>query len=209
MRAVLLDDAAEMKGDGPDDDLLALRCALARQCFLNEYVFVSSAEEWQQVRQLREVVAAALKKSAPVPAAWLAAIAAYRPLHELPDAEGLEKQSWPVPVAALLRQQIAEPRDHWQAAGTISVLTAIEDPISRLVREQYEQSPFPRWRAFAAVDVPRSFAATVQRSFPQAVVDFGAGPIDYLIAGCGTGRQIAGLAQISAIFASPPSISAG
>ena len=64
-----------------DNDVIALVCALAQQCFLNEYVFAQSDEEAREASRLREVLLQKLSAGSEITPALLAAVAAYFPLH--------------------------------------------------------------------------------------------------------------------------------
>ena len=201
IRATLLDLAAQaVPGDGPDGDLLPLHCALARQCLLNDFVWSCSAAEWQTAASLRDKLATTAATRTTVPPSWIAAVASYMPLQSLPAeaVDGLLAGSWPEPIARPLTQQITEPRHQARAAESIPGLTAIDDDVSLLVQQQYEQSPYPRWRAIAAIAPPVSFGTYMRGRFPLADADLNdAGPaLDYLIAGCGTGRHAAVVAQM-------------
>jgi SAM-dependent methyltransferase len=74
---------------------------------------------------------------------------------------------------ALITQQIREPAEEARIAAGIPALTAIDDEVSRAVRTQYEENPYPRWTLNGT---PQASAAAP----PQQ-------PRDALIAGCGTG----------------------
>ncbi len=53
--------------------------------------------------------------------------------------------SWPVPIAALVAQQIAEPMEEARDAASISRFTApVAREVSVRVRRQYEDHPYPR-----------------------------------------------------------------
>ena len=112
LRRAMLDGAKEGKGDW-----LSLTCSLARQCFINEYVFACSAEETARIGALRESVAGALASGETIEAGVLSVLACYEPLHTLPKAESLLDRDWPASVRALLTQQIAEPREEARLRG--------------------------------------------------------------------------------------------
>ena len=120
MRAILLDAA----GDGPaapaEDGLLRFFCALARQGFINEYVFDATAQELEQVRVLRGRIARAVSSGATVPVLRLVAVAAYLPLHSVPGAVSLLDRAWSPAVAALLTQQVREPQRERSLRTSIS-----------------------------------------------------------------------------------------
>src|SRR6185295_1919130 len=179
-RAQLL-EIAETAPDAVDDEQLRFACALARQCFSNEYVYATSEQEEARVTRLRE---------APVSPLRLAAIAAYQPLHTLPNADALLAPSWPAPVDALLTQQVREPRDEAIARATIPRLTPIDDDVSRLVQAQYEQNPYLRWVAAGQPHKYESIDALMQREHPRAPFRrTGKAEPDILVAGCGTGQH--------------------
>jgi tetratricopeptide (TPR) repeat protein/2-polyprenyl-3-methyl-5-hydroxy-6-metoxy-1,4-benzoquinol methylase len=197
-RAALLELAAEADAAGAfADDALRFFCALARQCFINEYVFVETEEEIQQARQLQGALGAALASGAPVPALWPVAIAAYAPLHTLPQAQTLFQRSWPEPLRGLFEQQVREPLQERQLRETIPALTAIADEVSLAVQRQYEEMPYPRWIKPAPVGRPTSIDWYLRNQFPLAPLRDLAkrDHLDILIAGCGTGQHSIETAQ--------------
>jgi tetratricopeptide (TPR) repeat protein/SAM-dependent methyltransferase len=189
--------AATVASDELDDKVLVFYCALARQCFINEYVFANADEELAQVESIRERLVSNLKAKAPIPVIWPVAVAAYSPLASLPSVDALLELHWPDAVAALFVQQVREPQEEQHYRNHIPRLTAIDDGVSRLVQEQYEENPYPRW-----VKVPSGAkACTVDAYFHQQLpgAPFHAlgkfGEVDILVAGCGTGRHSIETAQ--------------
>jgi hypothetical protein len=128
-----------------DGDVLGLFCALAQQCFLNEYVFAQGGDETQRASQLRALLLQKLSAGSRVSPLSLAAVAAYFPLHALLGAESLLAAEWPPCAADLLRQQVREPLDEAEDRRAIPALTIIDDGISLQVMRQYEENPYPRW----------------------------------------------------------------
>ena len=177
--------------DRPDTSHLEFSCALARQCFLNEYVFATQPEEREQVNELQEKLATELTASRPVPGLWLALLASYMPLASIPAAKLLLERSWPSALRAVLRQQLIEPEEERKRRQTIPRLTPIENAVSLLVQNQYEENPYPRWVAPIFAGELTSVDAYLRRLFPSA--NFSQGPAsgnaEILVAGCGTGQQ--------------------
>jgi tetratricopeptide (TPR) repeat protein/SAM-dependent methyltransferase len=195
-------------------DVLDFACALARHCFINEYIYPETDAEMDQLGSLTDRIAARMRAGDQVPALWLAAIAAYRPLHSLAGLGDVASRTWPVPVTELLVQQILEPREEATIRATLPALTAIDDEVSRKVRAQYEENPFPRWMAAAPTVRARAVDGYLRAKFPRAPLRPlpAAGDAEILIAGCGTGlqaievcRQISG-ARILAIDLSAASL---
>jgi tetratricopeptide (TPR) repeat protein/2-polyprenyl-3-methyl-5-hydroxy-6-metoxy-1,4-benzoquinol methylase len=194
-RRIVLDLAASDAAHSLAGEELAFCCALARQCFVNEYVFACTEEEADKARGLRDALTAALQSAAPIPPLWPVAVAAYQPLGAVPAVDGLLARSWPAPLEGLFTQQIAEPREEMRLRGETPRLTDIDDEVSRQVREQYEENPYPRW-----VDVARIMQSTTLKASMSAV-SADAAPAgndggDILIAGCGTGQQSIETAQM-------------
>jgi tetratricopeptide (TPR) repeat protein/SAM-dependent methyltransferase len=189
-RHSLLDAAAdETVGAAPE--VLAFACALARQCFINEYVFAATAEELQAVRRIADAMAGRMKAGDACPVLWPVVVASYGPLHAVSGSNQLLGTAWPDPVNDMLIQQVREPREEQAIRASLPALTPIDDGVSRLVREQYEENPYPRWirpapalKAYAADEYFRT-------KFPRAPMRplRTAGQTDILIAGCGTGAQ--------------------
>lgn len=176
---------------------LEFASALARQCFINEYVFAQSDDEAAQVRRLRDDIAGALEKGDPVSVSSLLVVAAYLPLFSVPLADRLLDKNWPSAIQAVLTQQIREPREEAELRAAIPRLTSIEDAGSRLVQSQYEDNPYPRWVQAAAAGTPDSLTDHLRRMFPSAdVAPAGSdADVDILVAGCGTGRNAIETAQ--------------
>lgn len=170
--------------EAQEEALLNLCCAVARQCFINEYVFSLPDGEAEKARELRASLEHALAVGAPCPPSWPAVVGSYFPLHSVPNATALAERSWPSCVTELLAQQIEEPLQERRLAVTIPALTDIDDGVSRAVRQQYEENPYPRWTEAGPPAVPTALA---DRSPQQA--------LDVLVAGCGTGLTTIELAR--------------
>jgi Tfp pilus assembly protein PilF/SAM-dependent methyltransferase len=191
-RAALLDRAvAGEPSSVVEPPLLAFCCALASQCFINEYVFAREADEWARAENLRETLEQALATGAPIPSLWPLAVAAYGPLHALERAPALMQRSWPGPITRLLRQQIEEPGAERKIRNAIPALTGIDDSVSRAVRQQYEEMPYPRWIKTAPIGKPVAIDWHLRNRFPGAPIrGFGKRDrLDVLVAGCGTGQH--------------------
>ncbi len=173
------------------DPLPGFACALAHQCFNNEYVYATTGDEEERARRLRDRLEAALADGANVPPLWVAVVGSYFPLHEISGADALLARSWPDPVNALLARQVREPREEAALRNTLAQLTPVEDATSQAVRAQYEVNPYPRWVGTAAPQRFASVGALLRQVLSAAPVRPSAkvGTPDILIAGCGTGQH--------------------
>lgn len=188
MRRGLLDQAANSVSGVLETSVIEFYCALAQQCFLNEYVFAHDHLEGEQLQRLHDRLVAALGSETELSSLDLIAFACYRPLHRLPMAPSLLNARWPAAIDAVLTQQLREPLEELADRPHIPALTMIDDATSLQVQSQYEESPYPRWTT-----VPPIKPTTVVKYLREDMgVSLAAWPIttsgiSILIAGCGTG----------------------
>jgi Flp pilus assembly protein TadD/SAM-dependent methyltransferase len=158
---------------------MELVCALAHQCFLNEYLWPELEEEAAIVSQL--------ETKTPL---QIAVLGMYRPISHLQKPVGGGEA-----FERMWRRLVEEPAK--EAQLDIPVLTPVEDEVSRKVQAQYEVNPYPRWHrapgagAFQLRKLLRSLFPhldAAQLAAPDAP--------EILIAGCGSGRHAAITAQM-------------
>jgi 2-polyprenyl-3-methyl-5-hydroxy-6-metoxy-1,4-benzoquinol methylase len=190
-RALLSVAVGADASDWPEKTTLEFWCAIARQCFLNEYVFATEPEEREQVMRIQEKVTSELTRGRPVPAIWPVIVASYVPLASVTVARDLLQRTWPSAVRAVLRQQLIEPEQERQCREKIPRVTPVEDRVSLLVQSQYEENPYPRWVARPSAGKPMAVEVYLRQLFPCA--NFAVAPpracVEILVAGCGTGQQ--------------------
>jgi hypothetical protein len=144
LRAALLELALLDPNRGQSENILQFCCALARQCYINEYVFDVTREENEQAHKLGDRIKHAFVHSLPIQPIEIALFAAYSQLDSLPRS-ALFKRAWPKCIAGLLTEQIEEPESERKLRDSIPRITRIADGTSVAVKEQYEENPFPRW----------------------------------------------------------------
>jgi tetratricopeptide (TPR) repeat protein/SAM-dependent methyltransferase len=198
LRFALLDRAAATSAeDAVSPDELELFAALARLCFLSDYVLDCTADESAHARALGDRLAAAFQAGSEAAPIWPLAVAAYMPLHSFPAAASLLARSWPAAVESVLDRQVRESVAERQHRESIAQLTPIANDVSVLVERQYVENPYPRWVEPAPADRPIAFDDYLRRLFP-AVPFRPLGKrtdVDILIAGCGTGRHAVEVAR--------------
>ena len=93
----------------------------------------------------------------------------------------------------LLKLQLKEPLEEKKIAGSINNFNTIKDNISKKVRLQYEENPYPRWRySCHSSENKLSISTAVNNEIrPNRIIyDQSKQEYNILIAGCGTGQQI-------------------
>lgn len=172
-------------------------CALARQCFINGYIFSLTEAEIAAVQHLRSALEAALGSGSEYPAAWPIAVAAYGPLHALAHSQELFNRRFENPVGAVLNQQIREPLEDQRLAASITAITVVKDETSRQVQRQYEEHPYPCWVTGAAARAPKPLAHEIRSWVPDSTFrpPRAVEHPELLIAGCGTGQALVDVAR--------------
>jgi tetratricopeptide (TPR) repeat protein/SAM-dependent methyltransferase len=188
----LLASAAKASAsDDVDGDLLRFWCAVAQQSFINGYIHAHTDEELASAQQLRGRLIAAAETHAPIPPPWVAAVAAYFPLHTLGVAPALLQRTFPDAVDTVITQQVREPEREAELRAAMPLVTEIDDSVSLAVQQQYEEMPSPRWVRPEPALLPMSLSEFVRLHVPSARIEgfADAGKVDVLVAGCGTGRE--------------------
>jgi tetratricopeptide (TPR) repeat protein/2-polyprenyl-3-methyl-5-hydroxy-6-metoxy-1,4-benzoquinol methylase len=191
-RHALLETASGQQSQAPPDiAALEFYASLARQCFINEYIFDCDDRELLAAAACRTKLLELLDADAVVPPFLLLSVAAYFPLYTLRDAARLLAANAPGPIDGVLRQQIREPLEEQALRAGIERLTSIAGGVSKDVRDQYELNPYPRWVKLPLPDQILRFNDEFRRSMPFA--PFTPMPddraLEVLIAGCGTGSH--------------------
>ena len=93
---------------------------MARQCFLNEYVYPLTESEAAQAIELKAALGDKINAAETrFRRMWLVTVGAYFPLHDLSHAWSLRHQPWPQCVDELILQQIAEPAEEHEIAALL------------------------------------------------------------------------------------------
>jgi len=186
--------------------------ALGEQCFLNEYVYLSTEEENIFVDKI-------IKKCRDNKASEtnLAILSCYYPLYKLLDQIPSLKSfiSSNQSFKELIELQIKEPLKEIELSQSIKKLGAINDYVSQKVKSQYEENPYPRWRYGNHSESQKlSINQAINNDINPSSINHNIGNIqlEVLVAGCGTGNQILEAhrfknAQITAIDLSLSSLS--
>ncbi len=168
--------------------LTSFQSTLALHCFTNEYVYFESDEEKQQVVILQTRIEEALFSTKQPEIQDVLCLAAYRPLHSFDWCRKLEILNQLHEVKLRL---IEQPFIETLIMVDLESLDGPSDDVSRKVRSQYEQNPYPRWVKLSIPPKP----ITVHDYFEESNLKIRLGKIadlsapEILIAGCGTGQH--------------------
>lgn len=203
MRRHLLDLILDQ--DNPQERLwpgsLNFIAGLASQAFLTEYVYLEDEKELQQLERLEKELSENWVEGDLTLPYKFAILAAYKAPLKSAAAEKIKKSKSLREVNALkelLQVTVYNPLEEEKIKKDIKTSTPISDEISKLVQDQYEENPYPRWSHIAKkFNHPLDFVISQRHQdkdlFPYPPKDK---KLRALVAGCGTGRQSADAASV-------------
>jgi hypothetical protein len=115
--------------------------ALGEQCFLNEYVYPLTKEE---KLALNVIISRCIDSE--VDEKNISILSCYFPLYKLldkiPSIKSINSSNQD--FKELIKFQVSEPLEEFQLSKDIKILGSINDNISKKVKAQYEENPYPR-----------------------------------------------------------------
>ena len=183
-KAFLLHDNLETS----DNNYLRLQCSLALHCFTNEYVYGEDKEETQKLEQLEKFISDAVFNGRPVPWRHIACLASYWPLSNFNWSRNL---TVPVHMVNLFSRQVHHIDFEFSLRDSIPSIGKITEDTSLAVKDQYENSPYPRWVNIGILQKSMTIPEVVNlvgiRTLPHKLDHLNQPKI--LVAGCGTGQH--------------------
>ncbi len=164
--------------------------ALGEQCFLNEYVYSVTEEEKVSVETIINIC-----RDNEISEINLSILSCYFPLYKLLDRIPLLKSftSSNQNFKELIELQITEPLKEIELSHNIKKIGSIKDNVSKKVKSQYEENPYPRWRygnysESQKISIVKAINNEINPNYIRPNIDNN--QLKVLIAGCGTGNQI-------------------
>ncbi len=163
--------------------------SLAEQSFLNEYVFFQSEEEIQLIDNLEKK----LLNNSETNEIKIAILGSYKPLLKSINIKNklINYVSKNDLFNDMIKMQIKEPLEELEFKNSIKSISEISDEVSKKVKDQYEENPYPRWR-FANKSIVANFMLHLNSDIKPNNIEFNNNFLNphVLIAGCGTGQQL-------------------
>jgi tetratricopeptide (TPR) repeat protein/2-polyprenyl-3-methyl-5-hydroxy-6-metoxy-1,4-benzoquinol methylase len=181
--------------DGLDERWTRVVAAFAYHGHNNEYVYSVDEEEERLIQSLRRSIDDRTATSTSPDRDLerdLYVFGMYDQLHSLSCRSQLldwPLSAWSAGIRALVKESLINPAKEEKIKREIPSLGTILHSTSQLVQSQYEENPYPRWLDIAETQ-QTNLRRVLQQQFshftPPAYLE---GPIQILVAGCGTGKQ--------------------
>jgi len=170
--------------------------SISLQCINNEFVYAVSLTEEKVLTELQVIVTETV-----VNKEWqnidleysLLLLSMYCLLHNYNFRGHLLRKpisSWSKTMQIVIEPHLYEPQKEAEIQNTIESLGSIEDLTSRIVANQYEENPYPRWCALdyaVKTDYGQALVSELKGFTPPSF--FHNQTIKVLVAGCGTGKH--------------------
>ncbi len=163
---------------------------LAEQCFLNEYIYSLNEDDQISIDTIMNRCI-----NGEINETNISILSCYFPLYKLLDQITPLKflHSTNQSFNDLIKLQISEPLKEIELSKNIKRIGSIDDDISRKVKVQYEENPYPRWRYGNSYKEQKiSITKAINNEIKPNLININLDkrPLKVLIAGCGTGSQI-------------------
>ena len=168
--------------------LFDLLSGVSVQMFLNEYVYDYSDDEQKRLSILISEVETLLSNNELPDEQALLKISLYQELSkfDLGEHRGKLKNLEPI-----LRRHIDDRRSEKLIANSFEKNGLFNNQVSKRVKQQYEENPFPRWEHTKFNQRPKSLQSLIQSKRTKLKVQklFSKQKLKALVAGCGTGQE--------------------
>ena len=157
LRASILENISSFKEASPE--LLRFQSALALQCFTNEYVYSQSQNEEKAINVLEKQIKELLSNNEQPSPQMILILASYKALHKYDWCQSLIVTNQ---IQDVFTRQVEEPNQEEKLKLNIPILEEISNKVSSSVRQQYEESPYPRWVNLGLNLVPAPISKIVE-----------------------------------------------
>ena len=163
--------------------------SLAEQCFLNEYIYFQTRQEIKLANSLENTI----EKDKNINETEVAILACFKPLYrsKIISQKLLNYNSQNRLFTDLIDMQVREPNKEKELKENLPSISNVSNIISKKVKDQYEENPYPRWR-YLTNGFKSNFLNILNSNIkPNKVITENKffNP-KVLIAGCGTGQQL-------------------
>ena len=121
---------------------MKFQTSLALHCFTNEYIFNVTAVEIKALQKLESHIKQHFSEGKQPNPRLILCLASYKSLNKYEWSDAIIVTNC---LQEVYTRQVLQPQEEEKLKSEIKVLGEISNRISSKVREQYEESPYPRW----------------------------------------------------------------
>tara|TARA_B100001758_G_C18402580_1_gene609930 strand:+ start:89 stop:2215 length:2127 start_codon:yes stop_codon:yes gene_type:complete len=194
LRSIILQEISKNNNTNDLSFLIPFLLSLSKQSYLNEYCWFQSNDEYDLVKKLYSEIIKKIENNIKIELYEILILNSYKSLNELNEIDKFLVDNFKnSEISELIELQIINKKNEKKFSKNIEKLGSIKNKISILVKNQYEENPYPRWEYISKI-IPREYKKYVSDliSPNKIVYNNEEANIDIkkvLIAGCGTGRQ--------------------
>ncbi len=162
--------------------------SLSIQCYLNEYIYEQSKEEIEKVKKINERIKGSLNNNNKIHDLEILCLSCYEPLSNF---RWSRKINYSDELNEIFELHLTQKENEKQLSETIKSISIVKNKVSKHVKNQYEENPYPRWMNLGLSFEPRNISQVINESdlkLDFKKIKFPENP-EILIAGCGTGQH--------------------
>ena len=177
-----------------NEDIKNFQIALSNQLYINEFIYYENYDEkikiFELILKLKDKIRNKLKPSI----IEILCLSSYKPLNTL---DWFSELFYKNELYEIYKRQIIDYDTEIKIKSKILSIGSTTDNISSKVKEQYEESPYPRWLSLSIPTSPKLFPIYLNDKKLNILNDkiFKIHKPKILIAGCGTGQHSIEISQ--------------
>ena len=190
LRKKLLIDNLDLSGQPHIHEIL---CALIKQCIYNEFVWFVSNQEKELVNKYVKSYKDDFSESE-INWTHFVLIAMYEPLEKLFYKNATKKEllqklgDIPECLQQLVSSTLSDYEKEKELKESIRSYGSINRPTSKIIAQNYEEYPYPRWIKWDFPE-PGQRMQRLKQFFDETELVFSKSSFNVLVAGCGTGSK--------------------
>ena len=162
--------------------------SLSIQCFLNEYIYEKSNDELEKIKQINERVKNNLKNNNKVQDLEILCLSCYEPLDNFNWCNKITPSNQ---LNEIFEIHLNNKKKEKLLSKTIESISIVKNRISKNVKNQYEENPYPIWVNLGLSFEPRNIKEVINDSnlnLDLEKIKLSENP-EILVAGSGTGQH--------------------
>ncbi len=162
--------------------------SLSIQCYLNEFIYEKSEEEIKKIKKIKEKIKSNLNNNKKINDLEILCLSCYEPLSDISFSN---KINFSNELNEIFEIHLKQKEREIEISESIKSISIVKNKVSKNVKNQYEENPYPRWVNLGLSFESRNMSQVINESdlnLDFKKIKFSENP-EILIAGCGTGQH--------------------